>query len=68
MDESFSSRVDLAVALIDGNTGLWDSRMDVLQLGHIHPFYDSTIWVLSTGRKALTELESLESIPLLMRF
>ena len=65
MDESLSiPRVDLAVALIDGNTGLWDSRMDVLQLGDIT--IRSTIppsgFLVQGTENALTELESLESI------
>ena len=65
MDESLSiPRVDLAVALIDGNTGLWDSRMDVLQLGDIS--IRSTIppsgFLVQGTENALTELESLESI------
>ena len=65
MDESLSiPRVDLAVALIDGNTGLWDSRMDVLQLGDITIRSTiSSLRFLGQGTEnALTELESLESI------
>ena len=62
MDESLSiPRVDLAVALIYGNTGLWDSRMDVLQLGDIT--IRSTIppsgFLVQGTENALMELESL---------
>ena len=65
MDESFSiPRVDLAVALIDGNTGLWDSRMDLLQLGgiSIRSMIPPSGFLVQGTEKALTELESLESI------
>ena len=65
MDEAISTpRADLAVALIDGDIGLWDSRMDVLQLEDIS--IRSTIppsgFLVQGDKKALRELESLESI------
>ena len=65
MDESISiPRTDLAVALIDGNTGLWDSRMDVLQLEGLT--IRSTIppsgFLVQGTEDSLKQLDSLESI------
>ena len=65
MDASLaSSRSDLALAIIDGQTGLWDSRIDILQIEGIS--IRSTIppsgFLIQGTPESLGELQNIESI------
>tara|TARA_B100001175_G_scaffold317929_1_gene337728 strand:+ start:5058 stop:9542 length:4485 start_codon:yes stop_codon:yes gene_type:complete len=65
MDHSLEiPRSDLAIALVDGQTGLWDARMDILQLEGIS--IRSTIppsgFLIQGSHSSLVKLNSLESV------
>ena len=65
MDASLASpRSDLALAIIDGQTGLWDSRIDILQIEGIS--IRSTIppsgFLIQGTPESLGELQNIESI------
>ena len=65
MDHSLAfPRSDLALAIIDGQTGLWDSRMDILQIDGIS--IRSTIppsgYLIQGTPESLERLQNLESV------
>ena len=65
MDHSLAfPRSDLALAIIDGQTGLWDSRMDILQIDGLS--IRSTIppsgYLIQGTPESLERLQNLESV------
>ena len=65
MDYSLSlPRSDLALAIIDGQVGLWDSRLDILQIEGLS--IRSTIppsgFLIQGTAEALERLQDIESV------